>query len=98
MVDSEGDPHLEKWSTCFRFDTDQARLENIQKLNRQLQPLQKKMEDYECARHVRPNARGKEANKNIRNNGLEADMDGSKRAGRGSKFAVVFNILAFVFG
>lgn len=56
MVDSAGDPQLEKWSTRFHFEKDQARLEAIQKLKGELQPIQKKMDDYHAAVHVRKEA------------------------------------------
>jgi len=38
-VDSQNDPQLACWSTKFRFDTDENRVDRIKKLQREIEPL-----------------------------------------------------------
>lgn len=38
-MDSENDPALASWSTKFRFDTDQHRVDGLKKLQREIEPL-----------------------------------------------------------
>lgn len=47
-MDSAGDPHLQEWSTRFRFETDEMRLELIREVKEQLKPLQEQLDAYQA--------------------------------------------------
>ena len=53
VVDSEGDPGLQPWSTTFQFETDQKRLNSIREVKARLKPLEDKIDRYNAAHHVR---------------------------------------------
>lgn len=52
VVDSEGDPGLQSWSTTFHFETDQKRLNSIREVKARLKPLEDKIDRFNAAHHV----------------------------------------------
>lgn len=53
VVDSEGDPGLQSWSTTFQFETDEKRLNSIREVKARLKPLEDKLDRFNAAHHVR---------------------------------------------